>query len=127
MKFTIKDAGKPAKCDLLVLCLTLGADVVMPAGVDVPDGFAAKFDGEAKSKRATFAASGSAREVVLLGLGSLDSLDAEALRRAAAVAVKEARARKVGTLHIEVSGVACKALGGQIAGRAAAEGAVMAT
>ncbi len=127
MKFTTKDAGKPAKCDLLVLCLTEGADVDMPPGVDVPESFAAKFDGAAKSKRGTFATSGSAKEVLLIGLGALESLDAEGLRRAAAVAVKEAGARSAATVHIEVSGVACKAIGGDIAGRAAAEGAVMAT
>lgn len=127
MKFTTKDAGKPAKCDLLVLCLTEGADVDVPSGVDVPEGFALKFDGVARSKRCTFAVAGSAKEVLLVGLGSLEGLESEALRRATAIAVKEARSRKAATLHIEVSGVACKALGGDIAGRAAAEGAVMAT
>ena len=132
MKLNIKTAGKPAKCDLLALFVPEGADVDVPASVDVPEEFLRKFDGEARKTRSTFTLGGSAREVLLVGLGALDALDAEGLRRAAAVATKEALGRKAKTLHVEVSGVVAEALsdkkadGAEIAGRVVAEGASMA-
>ncbi len=128
MKLTIKDAGKSAKTDLLALLVPEGTDVDVPAGVDVPESFFAKFDASARAKRSTFALSGSATQVLLVGLGPLAAIDAEGIRRAAAVASKEALALGVKSLHLEIGGVASEAVGGaEIAGRAVAEGAMMAT
>ncbi|MFT5731518.1 MAG: leucyl aminopeptidase [Planctomycetota bacterium] len=128
MKLTIKDANKSARVDLLALLVTAGSDVVVPAGVDVPDGFVAKFEAKARSTRSSYTSGGSAREVLLIGLGDAEGVDAESIRRAVAVAVKEANKRKVTSVHIEVSGVATEAAGGgEIAGCAAAEGARMAS
>ncbi|QDV07025.1 Cytosol aminopeptidase [Planctomycetes bacterium Poly30] len=127
MKLTIKDVGKPTRVDLLALLVASGSDVDVPQGVDVPEGFVAKFDAKPRATRSTFASGGSASEVLLIGLGESSKIDAEAIRRASAVAVKEAKKRKVGSVHIEVSGVASEAAGGgEIAGCAAAEGALMA-
>lgn len=128
MKFTSKDAGKPAKCDLLALLVPEGEAADAPKGVDVPDAFLRGFEGGFRAKRATFATGGPAREVVLIGLGEVGDIDAERIRRASAVAVKEARARKAQSLQVSVAGVAVEAAGGgEVAGRAAAEGALMAT
>ncbi|MFT7077639.1 MAG: hypothetical protein ACJA0P_003665, partial [Planctomycetota bacterium] len=95
MKLTIKDANKSARVDLLALLVTAGSDVVVPAGVDVPDGFVAKFEAKARSTRSSYTSGGSAREVLLIGLGDAEGVDAESIRRAVAVAVKEANKRKV--------------------------------
>ncbi len=127
MKLSIKDAGKSARIDLLALLVPSGTDVDVPSGVDVPEGFVAKFDAKPRATRSSYTSGGSAKEVLLIGLGDADKIAAEALRRAAAVAVKEANKRKVGSVHIEVNGVAAEAAGGsEIAGRAATEGAMMA-
>ncbi|MEM9381711.1 MAG: leucyl aminopeptidase, partial [Planctomycetota bacterium] len=128
MKLTLKDAGKPARTDLLALLVPLGADPETPSSVDVPDGFLVGFEAKPRAKRSTFTVGGQAREVLLVGLGAAEDVDAEGLRRAAAVAVKEALARKVKSVHVEVDGVASERAGGaEVAGRAAAEGALLAT
>ena len=128
MKFTSKDAGKPTKCDLLALLVPDGEAADAPKGVDVPEAFLRGFEGKFRSKRATFATGGPAREVLLIGLGDAGDIDAERIRRAAAVAVKEAQARKATSLQVSVAGVVVEAAGGgEPAGRAAAEGALMAT
>lgn len=142
MNLTVKGAGKPAKCDLLAVLVPEGADPDVPANVDVPEEFLRKFDAKPRARRATFALGGAGREVVLIGLGDLGELDADGVRRAAAVAAKEALGRKSRSLHIEVPRVACEALtgaagrgtkkgrgadGAEVAGRVAAEGALMAT
>ena len=64
------------------------------------------FDAKARCTRATYSVGGSAKEVLLVGLGETDAIDAEMIRRAAAIAVKEANQRGCGTLHIELDGVA---------------------
>lgn len=128
MKLTTKDSGKPAKCDLVALLLSEGEDPDVPKGIDVPDGFLRGFEGGFKSVRATYATGGVAREVVLIGMGPTEDLDAEQVRRAAAVAVKQAGLRQAATLHVELGGVAAESAGGgEVAGRAAAEGALMAS
>lgn len=128
MKITIKEAGKPAKSDLLALLIAEGTDADVPKGIDVPDAFLRGFEATARATRATFATGGSAGEVLLIGLGKASKMTTEDLRRAAAIAVKEAGTRKAGSLHIELSGVATQAVGGgEEAGQAVAEGALMAT
>ena len=81
MKFTSKDAGKPAKCDLLALLVPEGEAADAPKGVDLPDAFLRGFEGGFRAKRATFATGGPAREVVLIGLGEVGDIDAERIRR----------------------------------------------
>ncbi|MEM9799002.1 MAG: leucyl aminopeptidase family protein [Planctomycetota bacterium] len=126
MKLTLKDAGKPARTDLLVVLALEGEDVDLPAGVEVPDTALAGYEAGPRATRSTFATGGPAKEVLLVGLGEADALDAEALRRAAAVAVKAALSRKVKTVHIEVGPDACEGAGGaEIAGRAAVEGVLL--
>lgn len=128
MKFSAKDSGKAPKADLHAILVPEGADADVPSGIDVPDAFLAGFDAKPRAVRATFASGGAAKEVLLVGLGELADVDTEALRRAAAVAVKEAQRRKVGSLHVEVPGTATEAAGGhEAAGVAVAEGASMAT
>ena len=127
MKLSIKDSGKATRSDLLALLVPEGGDASLPAGVDVPRGFLADFDGKARASRSTYASGGGTAEVLLVGLGPLDDLDGEGLRRAAAVAAKAALKRECRSTHIEVSASACGALGAQAAGRAAAEGAILAT
>ena len=125
MKLSIKDSGKASRTDLLALLVPEGAAAGVPAGVEVPDGFLTGFDGEARATRSTYTSGGAAGEVLLVGIGAVD---AEALRRAAAVAAKAALKRACKSLHIEVSSEACDAAGGPAcAGRAAAEGALLAT
>lgn len=126
MKLTIKDTGKPARVDLLAFLVPAGSDVEFPGDVDVPKGFAAKFKAGPRETRSTFASGGPAKEVLLIGLGEEGQIDAEGIRRGAAVAVKEASKRGSGSLHIEVDGAGSEAAGGaSIAGCAAAEGALM--
>lgn len=128
MKLTTKDAGKPAKCDLLAVLIPDGSDADVPGGVDVPESFLRGFEAGFRARRATFATGGAAREVLLVGLGPADGMTTEHLRRAAALAAKGALERKAGSLHIEVHGVAVEAVGGGLlAGRAVAEGALMGT
>lgn len=128
MKFTSKDAAKPTKCDLLALLVPEGEAADAPKGVDVPEAFLRGFEGGFRSKRATFATGGPAREVLLIGLGETGEIDVERIRRAAAVASKEAQARKASSLQVSVADVAVEAAGGgELAGRAAAEGALMAS
>ncbi|MEM8709385.1 MAG: leucyl aminopeptidase family protein [Planctomycetota bacterium] len=127
MKLTIKDAGKTARTDLYALLVPKGADVDVPESIEVPEAFVRSFDAKARATRATFASAGSAQEVLLVGLGEAEALDTEGLRRAAAVAVKEAHRRGSASIFIEVGGVAVEAVGGgDVAGCAAAEGALMA-
>ena len=100
----------------------------MPSGIDVPDLFLRGFDADEREHRSTFTTGGSAREVLLIGLGAVDELDSEGIRRAAAVAAKAAAGRDAKSLTIEVHGVAVEAVGGgELAGCAASEGALMAT
>lgn len=127
MKFTIKDAGRPAKCDVYALLLPAGADLDVPSGIDVPEAFLREFDADPREVRSTFASAGAARQVVLVGLGAADELDADGIRRAAAVAAKKAEREDANSLTLEVHGVAVEAVGGETAGCAASEGAVMAT
>ncbi len=125
MKLSIKDSGKAARTDLLALLIAGGGSAQLPAGVEAPEGFLAGFDGEARAVRSTYTSGGSTGQVLLVGLGAVD---AEAIRRSAAVAAKAASKRECRTLHIEVSSEACDAAGGPAcAGRAAAEGALLAT
>ena len=127
MKITTKDTGKPAKSDLLAILIPAGSDADVPKGVDVPEAFLRGFDGAVRTTRSTYATGGVATEVLLVGLGAAEDMTAEDLRRGAAIAVKEAKARSAKGLHIEVHGVAAEAAGGSdVAGRAVAEGAVMA-
>ena len=105
MKLTIKDAGKPARTDLLALLLPEGVDPEVPSSVDVPDSFLTNFEAKPRARRSTYSTGGQAKEVLLVGLGAADSIDAEGLRRAAAVAVKDALSRKVKSIHIEVDGM----------------------
>lgn len=127
MKLSIKDSGKATRSDLLTLLVSEGCDASLPAGVEVPAGFLSGFDGKARATRSTYTSGGGTGEVLLVGLGALDAVDGEALRRAAAVAAKAALKRECRSMHIEVSPGACEALGAQSAGRAAAEGALLAT
>ena len=127
MKLSIKDSGKATRSDLLALLVPEGGDAPLPNGVDVPAGFLSGFGGKALATRSTYASGGGTGEVLLVGLGAVDAIDGEALRRAAAVAAKAALKRECRSMHIEVSSGACEAIGAQAAGRAAAEGAVLAT
>jgi len=124
MKLTIKDSGKAAKADLLAVLVPAGETPSLPAGVEVAAGFLGGFDGEARATRTTFASAGPAGQVMLVGLGDADAVDAEGLRRAAAIAAKAAVKAKARTVHVEVHAGAC---GPEEAGRAAAEGALLAT
>ena len=127
MKLSIKDSGKATRSDLLALLVPEGSDVPLPSGVSVPEGLLSGFEAKARASRSTYASGGGAAEVLLVGLGALDSVDGEGLRRASAVAAKAAMKRECKSVHIEVAVSACEVLGAHAAGRAAAEGALLAT
>ena len=105
MKLTAKTAPKRlTKTPLLVLFVCEGARPKVPQGVTLPRGFASSFDGKARATALTFAGA-PAEQVLLVGLGPKQGVDAEGLRRAAAVAVKRAEALGAAKASLSVDGV----------------------
>ncbi|MEZ6017020.1 MAG: leucyl aminopeptidase [Planctomycetota bacterium] len=123
--FSVKTAGKLARTDLLVVLALEGTAPALPEGVTAPDAFSAGFEAKARATRASFAA-GLATQVLAIGLGPADKVDAELLRRVGAIAAKRAEALGVAkaVLRVDASFAALGA-GEEVNGRALAEGALM--
>jgi len=126
MKLTAKTAPKRlAKTPLLVLFTCEGARPKVPEGVKLPHGFTSSFEGKARATALTFAGA-PAEQVLLVGLGPRRDVDAEGLRRAAAVAVKRAEALGASKASLCVEGLPALKRGGMgSTGRAVAEGAAL--
>ncbi len=120
--FTVKTAGKLARTDLFVTLVPEGALPQWPEGIAVPEGLAAGFEAKARATRASFA-TGSAAQVLAIGLGDPAKVDAELLRRVGAVAAKRAEALGAAKVVLRVDdAVAALGEGPLVNGRALAEG-----
>ena len=129
MRLTVHSTGTaPKKCDALVAFGFEGAKhgAALPSGAKVPAAAAADFDGSFRAVRLSDAKSGPAERVLLVGLGPGAALDAEKLRRAAALAVRTAEKAKLGRIAMWVDPAVSAALGdARAAGIAVAEGALL--
>jgi leucyl aminopeptidase len=126
MKLTLRDSGKLSKTELLCVLAPEGKRLELPGRVELPSSARRDFRGEFRQTRLTDAPAGPAARVLLIGLGKPADLDAERLRRAAAIAVKQGEALKLPSVSIWLGAASQQAVGGaEEAGRALAEGAVM--
>jgi leucyl aminopeptidase len=127
MKLSIKDTKKPLTAtDLLVVFGFEDAKNILPAGVEVPALALKSFRGETRETRLTDANSGPAKRVLQIGLGKKADLNAEGLRRAAAIAVKKAEKVRAASLTIWTDANLEQAAGDtQCLGQPLAEGAEM--
>lgn len=127
MKLSLIDSSKPlAKTDAVLVLALEGKKLTLPDGVKVPAGLARAVSGKFREVRSAFATSGPAERVVVVGLGTPEAATTERLRRACALASKDAEGSKHAKATLWVSPAVEKAVGDG-AGRAAAEGAVMAS
>lgn len=127
MKLTHKnDTGKLSRTALLVAFAAEGAKPALPAGVKLAPAALEDFGGESRKARLSDALAGPARRVLLIGLGPKDSVDAEAVRRAAALAVKKAESIEAADATVHVDSKTAALAGGEEAfASALAEGLVM--
>ena len=97
----------------------------LPAGVQVGSRALEGWKGEFREARLADAVEGPALRVLAVGLGKHDGFDVEKLRRAAAIAVQ--RAESLGAAHATLLATerVLEALGGERAGVALAEGAIL--
>lgn len=123
MKLTSKAApARLAKTPLLVLFVTEEGKVRAPSGVSLPAAFTQAFEGKARATAVTWCGA-PAERVLLVGLGPKAGVDSEGLRRAAAVAARQAEGLGASRASFWVEGLAGDE--GRN-GRALAEGAVLA-
>ncbi|MCP3915051.1 MAG: leucyl aminopeptidase [bacterium] len=126
MKVTAKDLGKLEKTPLVVVFVTEGVRPQLPAEAKVPAAFAKDYEAKPRATRTTFASSGPAERVLLVGLGAAKKVDVEGLRRAGATAAKTAEGLGVARAVLRVDDKIAKLAGGpEVVGRALSEGAVM--
>jgi len=101
MRLSAKDSSKPLAKTALVAVFTLeGKRPTLPAGVRVAASALAGFEGGFRSTRVADATAGPAPRVLLVGLGKPADVDAERVRRAAAVAAKHAESEGAETLAL---------------------------
>ncbi len=127
MKISAKDtAPKLGKTPLLVVFAEERKKPELPAGVELSAIALRDFKGEFRQQRACDPTSGPAERVLLVGLGKTP--DAEALRRAGALAVKFAKTQRVASAVLWASETVCGLLDSEAAvGEALTEGARMAS
>ena len=127
-KLQALDATKTLqKTELLCVLVLEGKRLDLPSGVEIPSAARADVRGEFRHVRLCDAKAGPAKRVLFVGLGKQADVDVERLRRAAAVAVKQAEGLRMVQATLWISPAVEKAVGGaEGAGRAAAEAAVMA-
>ncbi len=131
MKLAIGDLrGSLARCDLLVVFGLQGEKgaparrAALPGGCKVPPLALEAFRGEFRETRLTDALAGPARRFLQVGLGPEKQLDPERLRRAAALAVKEAEKIRAASAVLWAEPAIAGLAGGPAAvGQALAEGA----
>jgi len=88
MKLTVAPSSrKLSETALLVLFAFEGARPELPAGVKLPAGALDEFKGEFRETRIADAIAGPAKRVLAIGLGKKETLDAERVRRGAAIGV----------------------------------------
>ena len=124
MKFLQKSLNaKLTKSDLLIVFGCNDKKIKLPQGVKVPASALESFNCGSGHKRITDSIKGSFQQVLIIGLGESKKIDAENIRRAAAVAAKEAMRNKLGSITYWVA----KSYGfdAGLFGQALAEGAVM--
>ncbi|HAA88861.1 MAG TPA: hypothetical protein DCE22_11425, partial [Verrucomicrobiales bacterium] len=124
MKFLQKSLNaKLTKSDLLIVFGCNDKKIKLPQGVKVPASALESFNCGSGQKRITDSIKGSFQQVLIIGLGESKKIDAENIRRAAAVAAKEAMRNKLGSITYWVA----KSYGfdAGLFGQALAEGAVM--
>jgi leucyl aminopeptidase len=115
-----------AKTAFLIVVAPEGKKPGLPAGVRVPASALEDFGGEYRKTRLTDATAGAARRVLFVGLGPAKEVNAESLRRAAAIGVQCAEKEKAADATIHVADSVAKRAGGAAAvGAAVAEGARM--
>jgi leucyl aminopeptidase len=110
---------------LLALFACQGEKPELPKGIEVSELALQEFKGEFREARATDALSGPAQRVLFVGLGKQREVDLEKLRRAAAIAVQRAEAAGAEGATLFVDRATQALVGGDRAGTAIAEGAVM--
>src|SRR5262245_53987377 len=127
MKLTFSATSrKTSETGLLAELVLEGARPSWPTGVKLPTSALADFQGEFREARVVDAVSGPARRVIAIGLGKREALDAERLRRAAAIAVQRAEGAGSETCAIRVDEDLVDAAGGpERTGAALAEGAIL--
>jgi leucyl aminopeptidase len=117
---------KTRETGMLALFALEGAKPDLPAGVKLPAGALSEFKGEFRETRVVDAVSGPARRVVAIGIGKKEALDAEKLRRAAALAVQKAEGAGSESCAIGVEPELVDRAGGpERLGAALAEGAIL--
>jgi leucyl aminopeptidase len=111
---------------LLALFAFEGARPDVPAGVQLPSSALDEFKGEFREARLVDSIRGPAQRVLAIGLGKKDALDAEKLRRVAAIAVQRAEAAGASSCTIAADDATIAQAGGpERCGIALAEGALL--
>jgi len=127
MRIVTRDNGsRLTKTELLVVFAFQGSKPILPAGVRVEPSVFAGFEGEFRERVRTDAVRGPAGRLLVVGLGAAADLDAERLRRAAALAVQQAEAEKLATCSLWAADRVLRLeAGAGAAGVALAEGAAL--
>lgn len=127
MKLTAKDLPKQiGRTDLVVVFATKGRSPELPNGIELSAAARKDFRATARETRLCDPVAGTAKRVLLVGLGEGRKLGAEELRRSAAVAIKAIHKLQLTSASVVVSDGLAKSLGGfEAAGVALAEGMVM--
>jgi len=125
MKLTHKQSAALAKTPFVAVLATKEKSGELPAGIKVPAAFTKAFKGGVREQASTFATGGPAERVLLVGLGATKELNAEKVRRAAALAVRAAERADAPRMTLVVSDRIAQALDPATVACAAAEGARM--
>ncbi len=126
MKLVSKEPSARVSEPALVAILVFeGQKPTLPRGVAVPKHAFDDVKGEFREVRLADTLQGTPRRVMAIGLGKKDAIDAERLRRVAAVAVQRAESNALGSLSIQIERDVARSVGEEAAGVALAEGATL--
>src|SRR5688572_17479857 len=95
MKLDIRAPRGLRATPFLVVFAVDGETPKLPPGVSLPAAATSDFDGELRKLVLVYPAKGDVERVLLVGLGKKAGVDAEGVRRAAAMAVKRAESTGV--------------------------------